>query len=251
MANNRWQIVIFALIITAAFFAGGWFFSRISQRDITREVEGLYQKDGESLGIYNSVSAEDMVASEQMAEDALPPGKQMLPLDTDAPATHLKLTNKEDIAGLAPKKIEKIEPTPVTDNPVSSFRMPSIQLNGDEVSKGGMYEEDGEEIPNHITLIAAPVRLVVINNLDEYKVFKQRARGGYPTLDFAKQKLIVLESDSNLPDNVFEIVSADKQDGSLIVSYRVNVFGLDKKINSHTFIVVDKAPLPVELKQVI
>ncbi|MBO7238269.1 MAG: hypothetical protein J6U96_03130, partial [Elusimicrobiaceae bacterium] len=74
---------------------------------------------------------------------------------------------------------------------------------------------------------------------------------GYPVVDFNKQMLIVLESDSNFPDNVFEIVSADKQDGALVVSYRVNVLGLNKKINSHTVLAVDKTQLPLELKQVL
>ena len=100
-------------------------------------------------------------------------------------------------------------------------------------------------------MIEAPVRWLVIRNLDEYKAFKKRARGGYPTLDFNKQMLIVLESDSNFPDNIFEIVSAEKQDGALVVSYRVNILGLDKKINSHSVLPVDKTQLPIQLKQVL
>ena len=63
--------------------------------------------------------------------------------------------------------------------------------------------------------------------------------------------VVVLESDSNLPDNVFELVSAENKEGDLVVSYRVNVFRLDKKTNSHTVLPVDKTQNKVQLKQVL
>ena len=90
----------------------------------------------------------------------------------------------------------------------------------------------------------------LIKNTNEYKAFKTKARGGYPEVDFGKQMLVVLESEGALPDKVFEIDSAEVQDGKLLVKYRVNVFGLDEKTNTHTVFSVAKTDLPVELKQI-
>lgn len=110
---------------------------------------------------------------------------------------------------------------------------------------------DGGQEDSNISMIVLPVTYRVIKNTQEYRQFKTQARGSYPQVNFAKQMLVVLESDSNFPDKVFEIESAKPKDGKLEVRYRVNVFGLDKKINTHSVIAVDKTQLPVELKQVL
>ncbi len=102
-----------------------------------------------------------------------------------------------------------------------------------------------------ISMIEAPVEAVLIKSLEEYRDFKRRARGSYPEVDFAKQYLLVLQSSSNLPDKVFEIQTVSDEDGKRIVTYRVSVFGLDKKTNTHSVAIVDKTDLPLELKQVL
>lgn len=107
----------------------------------------------------------------------------------------------------------------------------------------------GEE--SKITMINAPVKARVIKSTADYKKFKQSARGEYPQVDFNKQMVVVLESDSNLPDKVFEIEDVQTKDGQLVVLYRVNIFGLDKKINTHSAKSVAKQNLPVKLKQVL
>lgn len=111
-------------------------------------------------------------------------------------------------------------------------------------------EQTGEEESN-ISMIVLPVKHRVIKTTQQYRDFKTRARGSYPAVDFSKQMLVVLESDSNFPDKAFEIASARVKDGKLEVTYRVNVFGLDKKINTHSVAVVDKTAAPVTLKQVL
>ena len=100
-------------------------------------------------------------------------------------------------------------------------------------------------------MINAPVKARVIKSTADYKKFKQSARGEYPQVDFNKQMVVVLESDSNLPDKVFEIDDVQTQDGHLLVLYRVNIFGLDKKINTHSAKAVQKSVLPLTLKQVL
>ena len=102
-----------------------------------------------------------------------------------------------------------------------------------------------------ISMISAPVEPTLIKSLEEYRQFKRRARGSYPVVDFKKQDVLVLESASNLPDKAFEIISAREENGKMVVEYRINVFGLDKKTNTHNVVVVLKRNLPLELKQVL
>ena len=53
------------------------------------------------------------------------------------------------------------------------------------------------------------------------------------------------------PDKVFEIQDVVEQNGKMVVLYRVNIFGMDKKTNTHSVVRVAKRNLPVELKQVL
>lgn len=110
---------------------------------------------------------------------------------------------------------------------------------------------DEPETESKISMIEAPVNAKIINALEEYREFKRQARGNYPSVDFKKQQIIVLESASNLPDKAFEIVSVNPGNGKRVVTYRINVFGLDKKTNTHSVIAVEKTDLPLELKQVL
>lgn len=108
-----------------------------------------------------------------------------------------------------------------------------------------------EEPKSSISMINAPVAAKLITNADEYKAFKRTARGSYPKADFAKENVLVLESSSNLPDKVFEIQSVKEEEGKVVVRYRVSVFGLDKKTNTHSAVLIQKRDLPMELKQVL
>ena len=77
------------------------------------------------------------------------------------------------------------------------------------------------------------------------------ARGKYPTADFSKDYVVVLESNSNLPDKVFEIQDVQEENGKMVIIYRVNIFGLDQKTNTHSAVRIEKRDLPIELKQVL
>ncbi len=107
------------------------------------------------------------------------------------------------------------------------------------------------EPKSSISMINAPVSAKLIKTADEYKSFKRVARGSYPLADFSKQDVLVLESASNLPDKVFEIQNVREENGKMVVTYRVNVFGLDKKTNTHSAVLVQKSGLPLEMKQVL
>lgn len=103
----------------------------------------------------------------------------------------------------------------------------------------------------NITLIEAPVQVKRIKTLEDYKAFKRSALGSYPTADFSKEEVVVLESQSNLPDKVFEIVRIEPDGESLKLSYRVNVFGLDKKTNTHSAQKIKKSKADIVLEQVL
>ena len=108
---------------------------------------------------------------------------------------------------------------------------------------------DGEE--TNITMIEAPVKFRVIKTLDEYKAFKRTAKGKYPDVDFSRNMVLVLESDSNLPDNMFEIVDVQEQGDQLLLTYRVSIIGLHEKTNTHSVKWVKKSNKKVVLKQVL
>ena len=257
MANNRLKTVAFLLTLAAAFVAGGWFFSRIpARRAVSDEVEQWYSKDGEALGIFDKIPAADMQAASEVADEALQlreiaEPEEQVPTHQDGRLlpSQVMLTDLTDIAGVAPKEEPLAQETSATAPKVAA----ELNLTGDEVA--GLAApalpamQAGEQ--TQISMIAAPVKYFIIRNTEEYKEFKRRARGSYPEVDFGKQMLVVLESDSNLPDNVFEIVQAEDKEESLIVSYRVNVFKLDKKLNSHAVLPVTKTTSAVQLKQVL
>ena len=108
---------------------------------------------------------------------------------------------------------------------------------------------DGEE--TNITMIEAPVKFKAIKTLEEYKAFKRTAKGKYPNVDFSRNMVLVLESDSNLPDNMFEIVDVQEQGDQLLLTYRVSIIGLHEKTNTHSVKWVKKSNKKVVLKQVL
>lgn len=255
MVSKFLKPIALCLTILVAFMAGGWFFSRVSHGpNATHEVAQWYTKDAEALGIFDKVPAEDMAAAAQIAaqglqtEIVLPEDSVRQVEDGRSLPSQVMLTDMKDIAGVAPLK--KQEPQEGALPKAAA----ELNLTGDEVASVtpvNLPAAAADEEQSRITLIAVPVRHLIIQNTDEYKAFKRRARGDYPTVDFNKQMLVVLESDNNMPDNVFELVDAQEINGELVVSYRVNVFRLDKKLNSHTVLPVNRTQAPVHLKQVL
>jgi len=111
----------------------------------------------------------------------------------------------------------------------------------------GLAQEDSARV-----MIQAPVRYRLINTLEEYKEFKRKARGSYPEVNFASNRVLVLESDSNLPDNLFEIVDVTRtDDDKVLVTYRVDIISLNEKTNTHSVKVLKKSNREIELKQVL
>ena len=252
MGNSKLK---FLFIFVLGLILCGPLLGRLAGHYVSQKIDKLYG----TIGAPGDLSEEMFPEEGQFADEwIVSDDGQVLPGQVHAVADSgaVRLTDWNEIAGVAPHQVPQpvAQVQPVPEVPAAQpVPRTEIRLNGDEsvttdLQTSGFGErEDGGQI----VMIVAPVRWFAIRSLDEYKEFKKRARGGYPPVNFNKEMLIVLESDSNFPDNIFEIVSADKQDGALIVSYRVNVLGLSKKINSHSVLAVEKTSLPIELKQVL
>ena len=171
------------------------------------------------------------------------PGK--LQMATESQLTPIHMPEIQTVISRSGKTYDAQEQEAPTSKTVS---LGDAQYNTSPAAEKGGTQDEG---PSSIVMIAAPVKPLVIKTLDEYKDFKRRARGSYPTANFATEQVLVLESDSNLPDKVFEIQKVEEKDGNLVVLYRVNVFGLDKKTNTHSAVLIKKTALPIELKQVL
>jgi len=195
---------------------------------------------------------------------------------TRDPGTQLLLAQLEE-AGLP----ENMQEVAADNTPKSSAELPSqlvrsdlpadVVLGGEgttpatETKPSGVVLSDGQNTVilnaqrpaqhatdgTSITMIEAPVSLKRIKTLNDYKAFKRTALGSYPAADFTKEEVIVLESQSNLPDKVFEIVSIEPDGETLKLRYRVNVFGLDKKTNTHSAQKISKTSQNIILEQVL
>ncbi|MBO7190944.1 MAG: hypothetical protein J6V32_02420 [Elusimicrobiaceae bacterium] len=194
----------------------------------------------------------DSIAVVNMETGVVPQGL----VDAEEPENQVKeLTVPSQLAKIDMPEIETIlsrsgEVIAVPENTTKTF--PSVPQHGPQTAYPA-GEPKAAPLPqdSKISMISAPVEAIWIKSLEEYRQFKRRARGSYPTVDFKKQQVLVLESASNLPDKAFEIVSVNEENGKRVVEYRVNVFGLDKKTNTHSVMILTKKDLPLELRQVL
>lgn len=190
----------------------------------------------------------DALRLAQWEEASLPEGTQEVQTDNtpqssaDLPSQLVRSNLPQDMVGVGHVTAQPTDETP--GGVVLSDAQNTVVLNARLPAQRAADD-------SKITLIEAPVSVKRIADLSAYKTFKQTARGSYPVADFAKEEVIVLESASNLPDNVFEIVDITPQADSLRVRYRVNILGLDKKINTHSAQKINKSALPVTLEQVL
>lgn len=238
---------------------GGWFFSAAPKWGLFGggDVLDMYSEDGREFGIFDSTDAEGLAAAEEiaaagLAADGIDWAEEEItdsvePVPTQDSQSQLVLTDLSDIASVAPKEED---PRPQESEELPAASVIHLDLTGNEIA--ALPHQDITALPegeSKVTMLTAPVKYMLVQSVGEYKAFKTRARGDYPAVDFDKQMLIVLESDSNLPDKVFEIINAEETDGKLLVTYRVNVFGLDKKTNTHTVWPVNKTQSEIWLKQ--
>ncbi|WP_424244053.1 hypothetical protein Dip510_001241 [Elusimicrobium posterum] len=142
------------------------------------------------------------------------------------------------------------------DNAVIDMEVPFAETEEGkkylETSTGVVPEESEDDVyTSKIAMITAPVKTRTIKTTAEYNAFKKEAQGSYPAINFNKDQLFVLESDTNLPHNIFDIVDLKKEGDKNIIEYRVMILGLKFRSHSHTFKVIPKNIKNIEIRQVL
>lgn len=245
MTNFFRQLIVYALFFIAGAAAMQmWHLHQARQDkallDTLTETDSVFVRDMTNAAEPDGVS--DTQAPQMGAELTVP--SQLSKIDVPDVQTVLPRSGAEFVPN-AQEETEQTAALPVLDDSARVAVGTAIQTATAPAPAQPVAAD------SKISMIEVPVEAVVIKSLDEYRDFKRRARGSYPEVDFEKQDVLVLESASNLPDKVFEIQTVADDGGKRIVTYRVSVFGLDKKTNTHSVAVADKSNLPIELKQVL
>lgn len=213
-----------------------------------------------SLPISDSISTADLedASFAEGVEEVDPPDTEILNAATLP--SQLSKINVEGMVGVAPQPEEQDKPSSPQEEQMDAVLVEGMKSSSQvvlnlqpesEQNPQDQASSAAENEPTSITMLEAPVKTRLIKSVADYKAFKTIARGKYPEVDFNKQMLVVLESDSNLPDKVFEIQTIEEKDGKILVTYRVNIFGLENKLNTHSVQTVQQSALPIELKQVL
>jgi hypothetical protein len=194
------------------------------------------------------------VTEEEFVEDAIAPG----------PTSSLAAQEPFGFEGIAPreksifelaaeKQAEERRPKPI-NLPGTDYTAPKSSLMDEDdyaaLSENNQADEYGGINGSHMSMILTPVKSRVIGSAAEYNKFKKTAFGPMPEVDFNKQGLLVLESDSEMPDNIFEIDEVVQTQDGTTVYYRVNVLGLKKREYSHALAPVRKNEKNLVLKQI-
>ena len=239
MKTNFWKTVILLLL---AFGVGAavmhWWDGRRSTCALTNVAEG---EDSASVWLLDMQQAQAPQDVQEVKTDDTPQE-----ITVPSQLSKIELADVEKI--ITRSGAEFSAPENDTPAPESTVDLQNVSYTRVIPVKA---VKEGEASESKISMIEAPVNAKLINSLEENREFKRQARGSYPEADFNKQQVLVLESASNLPDKAFEIVAVEEQDGKRQVVYRINVFGLDKKVNTHSVALIDKKDLPLELKQVL
>jgi hypothetical protein len=246
MMKNSFFLTLFLMI--ASFLAGAicmrlWDGARLHTQAVAENPRGVESasllvmdlKEGKlPEGIYEAEQAENV-----RNESDMPPS-QLADVKIEGFESVYVAEEKQPADPLAQMPLPPQKADPVT------IATTSTVVNVLPTARVPVNDED----ESTITLIQLPVSVKTIKTQDEYKQFKRTARGQYPEVNFQKEMVIVLLSESNMPDNMLEIVKVTPLDDKLEVTYRVNVFGLDQKTNTHSVAVTEKSKKEIVLKQV-
>lgn len=129
---------------------------------------------------------------------------------------------------------------------------PQTTIIYEEESAQKLEEESNqepEESENQISFIKAPVKYRIVNKFSQYQKVKDNlAYTG--KVDFSKEMLILLESDSNLSDGFFQIKNIENNGKEIIVSYSFNIIGANDRESKISAQKTPKSDLPIILQQV-
>ena len=232
---------LFALLV--AFVAGGllvwwWDYTHLAQRIAdTQAIFAQNQRaDMPQVDLREAQLAEGV-------EEAEPAPSVQSGAELPSQLTPIKLAGVSEVYAVSKPQEEETPALPAEKSPVDLDDTAGKVPAGTDNARAAM--------PTQITMLEVPVRARVIADAEDYKAFKRSARGSYPAADFDTEQVVVLESQSNLPDKVFEVVEVVPQEDKITLRYRVNIFGLDEKTNTHSATKMAKTPLPLALEQVL
>lgn len=110
---------------------------------------------------------------------------------------------------------------------------------------------DDQQLKNRLSIIKAPVKYHLIKNQGEYDAFKKQNSGPYNAkVNFGKEMLLLLESDSKLSSGFFEIDEVIEENKTLDVYYRVNIIGTSSRQDVMPYKILSKSNKAVVLKQI-
>ncbi|WP_428065724.1 hypothetical protein [Candidatus Proelusimicrobium volucris] len=120
----------------------------------------------------------------------------------------------------------------------------------DIAAEQGVALADSTELPNRITMIRAPARFSLISSAADYKKYKAENKGEYPSVDFKKERIVFVESDSMLSNGFFQVADYEDTPDKIIVRYRVNIFGAEKRDGRAPYIIIPFGDKKVAIEQI-
>ena len=103
---------------------------------------------------------------------------------------------------------------------------------------------------SRFTMIVAPVKYHLIKDAPAYAKFTAGRGETYPKVDFKKDMIIFVESDSRLASGFFEIEKAEQGSEDIIVSYKLNIIGSAERSETMPHTVQPKSDKKIILQQV-
>ena len=113
------------------------------------------------------------------------------------------------------------------------------------------YEEDPSIEKEVISMIVAPAKYEVIKTLSDYEKIKDTLILEDDKIDFSKEMIIYVGSDSDLKDNYFQIKDIQNDGEQIIVTYSFNIIGANDREDKISAQKTLKSDLPVVLQQVL
>ena len=113
------------------------------------------------------------------------------------------------------------------------------------------YVEDPSIEKEKISMIVASAKYQTITNNKDYQKIKSSLLLADEKIDFSKEMLILVESDSNLNDAFFQIKDIENNGKEIIVSYSFNIIGANDRVDKISAQKTAKSNLPIVLQQVL
>lgn len=124
-----------------------------------------------------------------------------------------------------------------------------LPSSSEEVSVS--YQEDPTLEKEKITMIKAPAKYAIIKDNSEYQKVKNLLSLEDNKIDFSKDMLILVQSDTQLNDGFFQIKDVQNNGKEILVSYSFNFIGAKDRVGKISAQKIKKSSLPVVLQQVL